>query len=336
MVCHPLVSVIVAVYKAEAYLHRCVDSLLAQTFKDFEILLVDDGSPDHSGEICDEYARKDDRIRVFHKENGGVSSARQCGIDNAKGEYTIHTDPDDWVEPKMLEELYKKAELENADMVICDYYINTVAIQRYIKQTPSAMDANTVLSELFQQLHGSCCNKLIKRVCYNGICFPKDINFCEDLIFCIQVLKRTPHISYLPKAFYHYKADTENSLVKKVDRDILGQDLHLYNYIASLLQGNVVIYKHFHESFSRIILWRAFQANILSSEEFKERYEGYKSQIFNNSQLTLLFKCLYYLSCKGYYRSMFGIYAFLKKLRNTYWDFRFKYGRSRSIFIELH
>ena len=83
----PKISVIVPVYKAEAYLHRCVDSLLAQTFTDFEVLLVDDGSPDRSGEICDEYARKDRRVRVFHKENGGVSSARNMGLDNARGEY---------------------------------------------------------------------------------------------------------------------------------------------------------------------------------------------------------------------------------------------------------
>ncbi len=82
---NPKISVIVPVYKAEKYLHRCVDSILAQTFTDFEVLLIDDGSPDRSGDICDEYAKKDSRVRVFHKENGGVSSARQYGIDNAQG-----------------------------------------------------------------------------------------------------------------------------------------------------------------------------------------------------------------------------------------------------------
>ena len=114
----PVISIIVAVYKAESCLRRCVDSLLAQTFQDYEILLVDDGSPDRSGEICDEYARKDNRVRVFHKENGGVASARQCGMNNARGEYVIHADPDDWVEPNMLEELYGKAKEENADIVV--------------------------------------------------------------------------------------------------------------------------------------------------------------------------------------------------------------------------
>lgn len=156
------VSIIVPVYKAEAYLHRCLDSILAQTFTDWELLLVDDGSPDRSGVICDEYAAKDDRIRVFHKENGGVSSARQKGQDEAQGEYTIHADPDDWVEPTMLEELYKKAKADDADMVICDYYMNDGENQTYITQKPTVLDRKTVLGELlFQQLHGSCWNKLV-------------------------------------------------------------------------------------------------------------------------------------------------------------------------------
>ena len=95
---NPKVSVIVPIYKAESYLYKCIDSLLTQTLADIEILLIDDGSPDGSGMICDEYARKDSRVKVFHKSNGGVASARQCGLDHACGEYVIHADPDDWVE----------------------------------------------------------------------------------------------------------------------------------------------------------------------------------------------------------------------------------------------
>lgn len=94
----PKVSVIVPLYKAEKYIHRCVDSILAQTFTDWELLLIDDGSPDRSGEICDEYARKDNRIRVFHKKNGGVSSARNLGLDNMRGEYVTFVDADDWID----------------------------------------------------------------------------------------------------------------------------------------------------------------------------------------------------------------------------------------------
>ena len=185
----PAVSVIVPVYKAESYLHRCVDSLLAQTFPDFEILLIDDGSPDHSGEICDAYAMRDSRVRVFHKENGGVSSARQCGIDNARGEYTIHTDPDDWVEPDMLEELYKKAKEEDADMVICDYYLEGLQRQ-YMNQRPSGLEGQIVLCDLmFQRLHGSLWNKLIRRACYRtySVMLPKGLDYCEDVITLVQL-----------------------------------------------------------------------------------------------------------------------------------------------------
>ncbi len=98
---NPQVSVIVPIYNAEATLLRCLDTLRNQTFQDFEVLMIDDGSPDRCGEMIDDYARCDNRFKAYHKENGGVSSARQYGIEQAQGVYTIHADPDDWVEPNM-------------------------------------------------------------------------------------------------------------------------------------------------------------------------------------------------------------------------------------------
>lgn len=240
----PKISVIVPVYKAEVYLHRCVDSLLAQTFPDFEILLVDDGSPDRSGEICDEYARKDKRVRVFHKENGGVSSARQCGMDNARGEYTIHADPDDWVEADMLEELYKKAREEDADMVICDYYEEKKGKTIYVKQQPSSLDHETVLRELFQQLHGSCWNKLVKRVCYKEfrVKFPLELSYCEDLFVNSCLVLHNIKIAYLPKAFYHYdQIVNAESLVHKNTAFILLQMKILRSLLRSELQQSFCI-----------------------------------------------------------------------------------------------
>lgn len=115
---NPKISVIVPVYKAEAYLHRCVDSLLAQTFQDYEILLVDDGSPDRSGEICDEYAKKDPRVRVFHKENGGVSSARNLGIRKSRSNWCCFIDADDYIEI-----LYLHAKEKDILYVNKGYYI---------------------------------------------------------------------------------------------------------------------------------------------------------------------------------------------------------------------
>ena len=99
------ISVIVPVYQVEAYLPQCIDSILAQTFRDFELILVDDGSQDRSGAICDEYAGRDERVRVLHKENGGLSDARNAGLEQAKGDYFLFVDSDDFIAPMMLEQI---------------------------------------------------------------------------------------------------------------------------------------------------------------------------------------------------------------------------------------
>lgn len=116
------ISIIVPVYKVEPYLRKCVDSILAQTFTDFEVILVDDGSPDNSGKICDEYASKDSRVRVIHKKNGGLSSARNAGIDVARGKYLGFVDSDDYIEKDMYELLYDNIVKEQADLSICGIY----------------------------------------------------------------------------------------------------------------------------------------------------------------------------------------------------------------------
>ena len=116
-----MISIVVPVYKVEKYLNRCVDSILNQTYTDFECILVDDGSPDKCGQICDEYAELDKRIRVIHKENGGLSDARNVGIDAAKGEYILFVDSDDWIHPQLIELTLKIIIKEKADVVSYDY-----------------------------------------------------------------------------------------------------------------------------------------------------------------------------------------------------------------------
>lgn len=217
-----IISIICPVYKAERYLSRCIDSILAQTFDNYELILVDDGSPDNSGKICEEYAARDKRIKVIHKVNGGVSSARQTGIDAALGKYTIHIDSDDWVEPTMLEELYQCAYDNDADMVICDYIEHLNGKTHYCKQKPTSTKPFQVMFDLFQQLHGSCCNKLIKSTCYNNhyISFPKGVNMMEDKLFVIQTCYFMNKIVYLPKAFYHYDLTNTESLTHNSLTDV--------------------------------------------------------------------------------------------------------------------
>ena len=203
-----LISIIIPVYNSEKYLRRCLDSILAQTYTCWEAIVVDDGSTDRSLEICREYANKDSRFRVFHKANGGVSSARQYGVDRLCDEsvYSIHADPDDWLEPRMLEELCNRAIESEADMVVCDFYYSFPNEEIYIHQDPKSENPKRVLGALFLGLHGSLWNKLVKSDSYKkfDIRFPVGLDYCEDFLVNVTLLQRIDKVAYLPQAFYHY------------------------------------------------------------------------------------------------------------------------------------
>ena len=128
------ISIIMPVYKVEEYVGKAIESILAQTFTEFEFLIVDDGTPDRSGEICDRYAKKDHRIRVIHKENGGAPSARNTAIDIAQGKYVYFLDSDDWAEPQMLADMYELAEKHQAQLVVCGFYIDTYCGQNHLSE----------------------------------------------------------------------------------------------------------------------------------------------------------------------------------------------------------
>lgn len=222
MQANPKISVIVPVYNVEKFLPRCLDSLLAQTFSDFEILLIDDGSKDRSGNICDNYAFKDQRIRVFHKENGGVASARQLGVDEARGEYSIHADGDDWVEPDMLQCFYDKAKETNADIVIADYYIQRNNRQIYVSQKLRSQEPIDVLKDILSnRLFGALWHKLIKHSLYKryNVRFIPRINYCEDVLIFVQLLQKDLKVRYLQHGFYHYSQDNISSITSKFDND---------------------------------------------------------------------------------------------------------------------
>ncbi|MGI6445950.1 MAG: glycosyltransferase family 2 protein [Candidatus Ozemobacteraceae bacterium] len=150
------VTVIMAVYNVKDYICRSIESFLAQTLTNFELLLVDDGSTDDSGKICDEYAESDSRIKVFHKPNGGVASARALGLEKATGKYIIHSDPDDWVEPEMLSEMFTLAERNHSDIVFADYYRNyTNNKQVYFSVSPAKDPLVCISHTLLNGTHNS-------------------------------------------------------------------------------------------------------------------------------------------------------------------------------------
>lgn len=296
----PAISIIVPVYNAEGYMRRCVDSLLGQTYGDFEVILVDDGSPDGSGAMCDEYAQKDSRVKVLHKENGGVASARQCGIDRARGEYTIHTDPDDWVEPCMLEELYNKAKATNADMVICDFKIDENGRCIYRTQQPANDSAEGVLDDLLHyRLHGSLCNKLIKRTCYTefNVSFVKELNYCEDYLVCVKLLKRGIKVAYLNKAFYHYDQIVNSN---SITRNFSIKLFELRKMFISRLEEVIPDQKELIVLNKLDLKYSLFEANM--PKEFKILYPEVDKDAWKLKKSRMINRILFYMASKGLFK----------------------------------
>ncbi len=204
----PLISVIVPVYKVESYLSRCIDSILSQTFSDFELVLVDDGSPDNCGKICDEYAKKDLRIFVIHQENSGVSAARNAAIDwalkSSDSQWITFVDSDDWIHPQYLELLYSAAKDLGLDISACEY-----------AETSEITPYSEIKSCLYQKMCTEdfyvgdpitavtpCC-KLYKKSCFKTIRYPIGKRY-EDEFTTYKVLFAKPHISYFNEKLYFY------------------------------------------------------------------------------------------------------------------------------------
>jgi glycosyltransferase involved in cell wall biosynthesis len=199
----PAVSVIVPVYNVESYLGRCLDSIVAQTFSDIEIVLVDDASPDNSPKICDEYALKDVRFKVIHKtKNEGLPQARKSGLEIADSEFVLYVDSDDWIEPDMVEKLYAKAITDNLDVVVCDMYSDSN--KKYPKYDFSTDNKVIIAKQLFTyQCQNSVWNKLIKKSIYQLVEFPFD-GQSEDMIITVQTLYYANNIGFIPNKMYHY------------------------------------------------------------------------------------------------------------------------------------
>lgn len=207
----PIVSIIVPVYQSVATLNRCLDNILSQTLREIEVLLINDGSVDRSGDVCEKYAKIDNRVHVFHKSHSGVSDTRQVGLSHSIGEYVICCDSDDWMELNMLQLLYQKAKNSNADLVVCDYW-EEYSKRIIHKEFPRDYDPSIDITDQMYSFSYSVCNKLIRRdfVVQNNLCFLPSICYAEDLYFSLRLLNSNPHIAYLPQPLYHYRQNNES------------------------------------------------------------------------------------------------------------------------------
>lgn len=222
------ISIIMPVYGVEDYVGKAIESIQAQTFQDWELWAVDDGTKDRSGVICDEYAAKDARIRVIHKENGGAPSARNVAIDQAEGKYFYFMDSDDWAEPGMLGDMFALAEKHRAEMVVAGYYIDSyyteedkfVQVQRveskvYQTQREFREDAHRLFD---QNLLYTPWNKLFlgDYIRQNKLYFPN--TFWDDFPFCLSVLRDVEKVVVTSEAYYHFmrkRSESETTRYRK-------------------------------------------------------------------------------------------------------------------------
>ncbi len=212
---HTKISIIVPVYNGGEFLSKCIESIVTQTEKDLELILIDDGSSDNSGLLCDQYARTDSRIKVIHQKNAGVSVARNKGINIAIGEYIGFVDSDDWVEPNMFERLLQEARNTDADIVMCD--ATTVYEDGHIQvDTITQLSGNQILKKsdftpsLLLEMAGSACRCIYKNNRYNDklqkrntLLFPLGVKFSEDRIFNLYAFGQANKVAYMKEAFYN-------------------------------------------------------------------------------------------------------------------------------------
>lgn len=225
----PSVSLIVPVYNGADYLKKGIDSILRQTFSDFEVILVDDGSTDGSGAVCDAYAAADSRVRAVHKENGGAGSARNRGIELAAGEYLMFPDADDWMEPAMLEEMVRRARETDADVVICGFRNHTsysdapgAAVRAGTAYFGTKQEVRAYVTSLFPDgVVGYPWNKLYKaeRIRENALRFPAMRRY-QDGMFNLAFFEHAGSCALLDRELYHYKVNDMADVFMKFPKNM--------------------------------------------------------------------------------------------------------------------
>lgn len=203
----PLVSVIMPVYNVEKYVEKCLESVCGQSYEKIEIIVVDDGSTDESGALCDGWAKKDSRVKVYHKKNGGLSSARNYGIKRAKGEYICLVDSDDYVKKEFVKEMVDVAVRESADVVVCGYNDEIPK-----EEILTGKEATIRLLTQQENMEIIAWNKMYKRGLFDGICYPEGENY-EDCLTTYKLLSRAGRVAYLAKSLYRY-AERTGSITK--------------------------------------------------------------------------------------------------------------------------
>lgn len=292
------ISCIVPVYNVEKHLSKCLDSILSQTFNDFEIIIIDDGSTDNSGDILDKYYNNNQQCTIIHQINKGLSQARNEGLKYAKGEYILFLDSDDWIEKNMLELLYNKAIENNDDITICGIYIEQISLGKTISIQPSSDSFTTSTDNIGQTfielqkkgIGNMVWNKLYKRAFLEKykILF-QDYMPCEDIIFNYICFSKANHISVIKNSLYHYRKEEQNSLVTRFVKN-LQEIYNIRNQYRNLFFTHFNLYTKENQAFiyqenwndKFLLIINAYKRG--STYTFKQKKELIKKQIKDDIQ----------------------------------------------------
>lgn len=311
-----MVSIIVPVYNIESYLPKCVDSILVQTYKDFEVILVDDGSTDTSGQICDEYAAKDRRIKVIHKKNGGLTSARNAGIRGASGEWIMHVDGDDWIEHRMLEMMTDFADANRADIVIGDFQMVSDTSNTTYSTIDWGHNKIESLNRYIEYVWTTAWGSIVKRSIYEkfNISSPIEISYCEDFHLMVRLCFYADKIVHLNVPLYNYRqrgASIMHNLNKQTELD---EQWAYQDIIWFFKEQNV------YADYKTVMNWRVLKSaqdlllNPADLDRFQELYKDGKRDMWSCPFVNTKIKILAWLMT---HRMRFLV-VFADKLRALY------------------
>ena len=256
------VTIITPIYKAEKFIERCVKSLLNQDFESIEYIFINDATPDNSFKILkklvDQYNNRKGDIKLLeNKYNLGVAKTRKKGMLEASGEYVIQIDSDDWIESNMISVLYNKGKNENADIVVCDYYISFITGEKKYRKEEYSSDIDfNIKNIMLGRVHPSFCNTLIRKDFYlnNNILPQGKVNMGEDYEMMLKLFLSTEKVSYIPKAFLYYTQYNENSITKTMNKEYINDTIHCIKVFEEILKPTKN--KYIEEFRTMLVFWK--------------------------------------------------------------------------------
>ena len=273
------VTIIIPVYNVEKYLREAIDSAINQTYKNLEIILVDDGSTDKSGEICDEYIKLDNRIKVIHKKNGGLSDARNAGLDSCTGKYIMFLDSDDFLEPDAVENMYNEIVEKDADYVIGNYINATEEGEKWEKPVfdlekykPFKLSIHDYMNSFFI-MNSSVCNKIFKKEFIDKLNLRFIVGLpAEDAIFTTYCFIKSEKVYYIPNLVFNYRQRKGGSISSSCSKSYFEGINKAYRIIYENFRdnGHLGYYRYFYSKSMNYIIYKFIDSTLLNDKERKE------------------------------------------------------------------